>query len=336
VTRNAPMSDGRVRWGILATGGIARLMAKDLLTHGHHVTAAGSRSLESAHAFAEEFGIDRAHGSYGDLVADPEVDVVYIATPHNFHIENAVAALKQDKHVLVEKPFTVNAAEARQIAELARSQGLVALEAMWPRFLPHMAFVRDTVRIGRIGRVTSVHADHAQKLSSDPLHRLNNPALAGGALLDLGVYTMALVHDILGMPTDVLARGTLKETGVDGSVATMMVHEGGAVSTTYSSSETRGPNRAVILGTEGRIEIAPTWYTPTSVTVYDARNEAVDSFEEQVSGRGMQYQASELERLVASGESESPLMTLDDSIAVMEMMDQVRAQVGVRYPGEGQ
>lgn len=328
------MSDGVARWGILATGGIARLFTQDLRAHGHKVTAVGSRSAASARAFADEFGIARAHGSYAALVADPEVDVVYVATPHNFHADNAVAALKAGKHVLVEKAFTMNADQARQIADLARAGGLLAMEAMWTRFLPHMHFVRDVVRSGRIGEVRSVHADHSQRLTADPAHRLNDPALAGGALLDLGAYPLSFVHDILGAPEEVLARATMRDTGVDASVATIMSHRGGAVSTTYSTMETRGPNRAVVLGTEGRVEIAPVWYSPAPVTVHDARNQVVDSFDEPVSGRGMQHQAAEVERLLVAGETESPVMTLDDSVAVMTTMDRVRAIIGLRYPGE--
>lgn len=334
MTETAPMSEGKVRWGILATGGIARLMTKDLLAHGHRITAAGSRSAQNAQTFAKEFGIDRAHGSYGALVADEEVDVVYVATPHNLHVENAVAALENGKHVLVEKAFTLNAVEARRIADAARGQGLLALEAMWTRFLPHMRYVRDVVKSGQIGDVKSLHADHTQTLSSDPRHRLNDPRLGGGALLDLGVYPLSFTHDLLGAPTKVAACGTLKESGVDGSAATIMRHENGAISTTFSSSETRGPNRAVVLGTDGRVEIAPVWCTPAPVTVYDAADRVVKTFEQPVSGRGMQYQAAEVERLLGAGETESPLMTLDQSVAVMATMDEVRAGIGVRYPGE--
>jgi predicted dehydrogenase len=323
-----------VRWGILATGGIARLFTKDLLAHGHTVTAVGSRSAHRAQAFADDFGLARAHATYAELVADPDVDVVYVATPHNRHAENATEALTAGRHVLVEKAFTMNATQARQVVELARARGLLAMEAMWTRFLPHMRFVRETVASGRIGEVRSVHADHGQRLSTEPAHRLNDPRLAGGALLDLGCYPLSFAHDILGSPEAVTARATMRHTGVDDSVATIMSHRGGAVSTTYSTMETRGSNRAVVLGTEGRVEIGPVWYSPAPVTVYDTGNEVVDAFDEPVSGRGMQYQAAEVERVLAAGETESPLMTLDDSVAVMDTLDQVRSIIGLRYPGE--
>lgn len=330
----APTSSGSVRWGILATGGIARLFTRDLVGHGHRVTSVGSRSLDSARAFADEFGILRAHGSYEDLCADPGVDVVYVATPHAFHAAHATAALRHGKHVLVEKAFTLDAGQARQVVELARSRDLLVMEAMWTRFLPHMAFVRDVVASGRIGAVRWLHADHAQRLSADPQHRLNDPALGGGALLDLGVYPVSFAHDLLGAPTEVLARGTLRETGVDASVATILRHADGAVSTSYSASDARGANTAVVVGTEGRIEIAPVWFTPTAVRVHDADGFLVEEFDSPVSGRGMQYQAAEVERLIDAGRTASALMTPEDSVAVMATLDQVRALIGVRYPGE--
>ena len=330
----APVSAGRFGWGILATGGIARAFTRDLLRHGHRVVAVGSRNLESARAFAAEFGIGRAHGSYDDLVADPDVDVVYVATPHNLHAANATAGLQNGKHMLVEKAFTVTAAEARAVVDLARSRQLLVIEAMWTRFLPHMAFVRSVVASGRLGAIRSLHADHTQRLPSDPAHRLNNLNLAGGALLDLGVYPLSFAHDILGAPVEVTATGFMKDTGVDAAVATILRHQSGAISTSYSSMETRGPNVATILGAEGRIDIGPVWYAPAEVTVRDADGEVVDRFADRVSGRGMQYQAAEVERLLTVGEHASPLMTPEDSVAVMATMDAVRAAVGVRYPGE--
>ncbi|CAA9359982.1 MAG: oxidoreductase domain protein [uncultured Nocardioidaceae bacterium] len=329
-----PLSRGTLGWGILATGGIAHAMARDLVLHGHRVAAVGSRSPDRARAFAAELGTARWHDSYEGLVTDPEVDVVYVATPHNLHAENALAAIEAGKHVLVEKAFTVNAREARSVVAAARSRGVVVLEAMWTRFLPHMAYVRSVVARGDIGELRSVHADHTQRLPSDPAHRLNDPALAGGALLDLGVYPLSFAHDLLGAPSEVSAQATRRDTGVEVSVATVLRHADDTVSTSYSSMATRGSNRATVLGTDGRIEIDAVWYAPTTVTVHDAADNVTGSFAEPVSGRGMQYQASEVERLVAEGRLESPLLTTGASIAVMETMDRVRELIGVRFPGE--
>lgn len=330
----APRSAGSVGWGILATGGIARMFARDLAMHGHRIAAVGSRTHASARRFAAEFDIPAAHGSYADLVADPAVDIVYVATPHSLHLANACAALEGGKHVLVEKAFTLNADQARTVVELGRQRGLLVLEAMWTRFLPHMTFVREVIASGRIGEVRSLHADHTQDLPTEPTHRLNDLALGGGALLDLGVYPLSFAHDLLGAPTTVMAHGVLGPTGADVSVATVLDHGDGVVSTSFSSLRTRGPNRAVVLGTEGRIEIDAVWYTPTTVTVIDATDQVVDRFANVVTGRGMQYQAAEAERLLAAGERSSPLMTAEESLAVMETMDQARSAMGLRYPGE--
>lgn len=328
------MSKGELGWGILATGGIANAFTRDLVAHGHRVAAVGSRSAENARSFAEKWGIERAHGSYDELMADPAIDIVYVATPHNFHAANATAALENGKHVLVEKAFTVNAAEARAVFELGRGKGLLVMEAMWTRFLPHMAYVRSVIERGLLGEVRSLHADHTQRLPSDPAHRLNNLDLAGGCLLDVGVYPVSFAHDILGAPVEITGRGILSKTGVDVSVSTVLRHRGDAVSTSYSSMETRGLNTAVVLGTEGRIEIDSIWYSPSVVTVKDVSGQVLERFDEPVSGRGMQYQAAEAERLIAAGEVESSLMTHQQSIAVMATMDAVREEIGVRYPGE--
>lgn len=329
-----PRTRGEVRWGILATGGIAHKMTRDLVLHGHRVTAVGSRRAGTSAAFAAEHGIERAHASYDELIADPEVDVIYIATPHPLHADNALAALAAGKHVLVEKAFTLNADQAREVVREAANRQLLVMEAMWTRFLPHMAFVRATLASGRLGEICSVHADHTQQLPDDPAHRLNDPALGGGALLDLGVYPLSFAHDVLGPVAEVSATASMRETGVDADVATILRHEGGGVSTSFSSSRTRGRNVASVLGTEGRIDIAAVWYSPAVVVLRDATGDEVERFEQPVSGRGMQYQAAEVERVLAAGETSSPLMTPGESVAVMETMDRVRAAIGLRYPGE--
>lgn len=329
-----PRSEGRTGWGVLATGGASRLFTADLLGHGHRVTAVGSRSAASAASFAAEFGIPNAHGSYEALFDDPGVDVVYIASPHNFHAAQAIAALDHGKHVLVEKAFTLTAAEAREVAGLGQRAGLLVMEAMWTRFLPHMEFVRSVIQSGRLGQVTSLHADHTQRLPADPGHRINDPHRAGGALLDLGSYPVSFACELLGTPSEVAALATFKDTGVDGSVATVFRHRGGAVSTTYSSSETRGRNTAVVLGTEARLEISAVWYTPAVVTVYAPDDRVIDRFDQPVSGRGMQYQATELERRLSAGETRSPLLTPDESVSIMSVMDDVRDVIGLRYPSE--
>jgi predicted dehydrogenase len=324
----------RLRWGILATGGIARLFTNDLNLNGFTVQAVGSRSQESADAFAAEFGIPTAHGSYEALVADPDVDVIYVSTPHPLHASNARLALEAGKHVLIEKPFTVNAREAQEIADLARAKGLLALEAMWTRYLPHMARIREIIAAGTVGEVRTLLADHTQLLSDDPAHRINALELGGGALLDLGIYPVSFAWDLFGAPLTVQATATFKSTGADAQIAAVFGYEGGRVASTLSASDTRGPNVAVVLGTLGRIEIDAVWYTPTTFRVVDNDDTVVEEFRSEVVGRGMHFQAEAVERLVATGDLAGGLLPIDESVAIMGTLDAIRGQIGLRYPGE--
>ncbi|MCR2825645.1 Gfo/Idh/MocA family protein [Microbacterium sp. zg.Y909] len=323
-----------LRWGILATGGIAHSFTSDLRTAGLDVAAVGSRTAASAQRFADEFGITRAHGWYADLAADPDVDIVYIATPHPAHAENAIAMLDAGKHVLVEKPFTLTAAEAVAVRDAARRNGLLAMEAMWTRYLPHMVRIRTLIAEGAVGEVRTVFADHTQKITADPSHRLNALELGGGALLDLGIYPVSFVWDVLGAPTSVRAVARLAETGADAEVATVMTHASGAVSSTVSSSRAAGPNTAHVVGTEGRIDIDRTWYAPTTFRLTSPDGTVREEFVSDIDGRGMQYQALAAERLIAEGRTDSDELPLDESVAIMGTLDDIRAQIGVRYPQE--
>ncbi|GAA3875616.1 Gfo/Idh/MocA family oxidoreductase [Leifsonia kafniensis] len=323
-----------LRWGILATGGIAHSFARDLVLNGFQVTAVGSRSQAGADAFAAEFGIPTAHASYEALVADPDVDIVYISTPHPFHAENAALALNAGKHVLIEKPIALNAAEARQIVDLAASRGLLVLEAMWTRFLPHMVRIREILEAGTLGDVHTLIADHTQKLSDDPENRINSLALGGGALLDLGIYPLSFAHALFGQPESILASATFKDTGADAQVATIFRYSGGRIASTLSASDTKGPNAATILGTEGRIDIDQVWYSPTTFRVIDSDEVVIESFSADVNGRGMHYQAAEAEQLIRAGATTSTIMSAEESVAIMQTLDAVREQIGLRYPGE--
>ncbi|WP_298039894.1 Gfo/Idh/MocA family protein [uncultured Microbacterium sp.] len=325
-----------LRWGILATGGIAHAFASDLRTAGLDLVAVGSRSQASADAFAEKFGIARAHGSYESLVADPDVDIVYVATPHPMHHADARLALENGKHVLVEKAFTVNRAEADDLQRLAAERGLMAMEAMWTRYLPHMVRIREILAAGALGEIRAVMADHTQLLPSDPAHRLNALELGGGALLDLGIYPLSFVWDVLGAPVSVQASARLIETGADAEIATVMTHAGGAVSTTLSSSRAAGPNTATIIGTEARIEIDRVWYCPTGFRLVGPDGEVRESYESHVEGRGMQYQAFAAEGAVLHGDPAggSLALPISESVAIMGLLDEIRTQIGVRYPSE--
>ncbi|HTN56739.1 MAG TPA: Gfo/Idh/MocA family oxidoreductase [Protaetiibacter sp.] len=324
----------RLRWGILGTGGIARLFTSDLNLTDRAVTAVGSRTQQSADAFASAFGIPRAHGSYEALAADPEVDVIYVSTPHPFHAEGARLALEHGKHVLVEKPFTLNAAEARAVVDLAAAKGLVVLEAMWTRWLPHMVRVRELLASGALGEVRAVLADHDQKLPVNPEHRLQNPALGGGALLDLGIYPVSFAWDVFGAPSSVHAISSPTATGVDRQTAIIFGYPGGEQAVLHTQLDARGPSTAAIIGTEARIQIDPVWYTPTSFSLIDPSDAVIERFEQEVPGRGMQFQAFELERLVAAGTVAGEVLPPEQSVAIMGTLDEIRRQIGLRYPGE--
>ncbi len=323
------------RWGIAGTGGIARAFTRDLLLDGHTVTAVGSRTQHTADAFAREFGLPNAHPSYEALAEDPDVDILYIASPHTLHHAHATLALRSGKHALVEKAFTINAAQARDLIELARVNSLVILEAMWTRWLPHMTRIREIVAAGDLGQVRSMHADHSQLLPADPGHRLNAPELGGGALLDLGVYPVSFASQLFGPPETVHATATLTPTGVDGHVAAILSHPAGTIATFQAASTMRGPNTATVTGTGGRIEIDAVWYSPASFRVYDSSNRLVESYPgPELTGRGMYFQAREMENLVRRGQLTSETMPADETISVMDTMDRIRDIIGVRYPGE--
>jgi len=322
-----------IRWGILGAGGIADTFVNDLAAAGIAVAAVGSRDADKARRFADDHGITTAHGSYDDLVADPEVDAVYVATPHVFHEQNALLAIRAGKHVLVEKPFTVSADEAGRVLAAAREAGVVALEAMWTRYLPQQARLREVVRSGVIGEPRLLTAAHMQSLPTDPQHRLNDPALGGGALLDLGVYPVSFAHDLLGPVEAVAATAVLSGQGVDARTGITLRHANGATSNLFCALDTAGRNDAVLHGSAGRIEIDATFFTPGGFTVRDAEGEIVDRFDSDEGDlRGMQHQALELARLAEAGELESPALTSDGILAVMATMDEVRRQVGVHYP----
>lgn len=322
------------RWGILGTGTIAQAFVKDLNLTGHRITAVGSRSAETAARFANDFDIPNAYGSYEDLVVDEAVDIIYIATPVTRHHADAVLALRAGKHVLVEKPFTVNAAEAQSIVDLGAELGLLVLEAMWTRWIPHIIAIRQLIADGAIGEVRSVIADHTQNLPSDPSFRLNSLELGGGALLDLGVYPIALASEVLGTPTDIAATATFSDTGVDAETGIILRYPGEKTAVMYTALNALGPNRAAIIGSEGRIEIDSVWYTPTAFQQYDSAGTIVSEFDVEVPGRGMQFQADEAERLIAAGKLSSDILPLAESVSIMATLDAIREKIGLRFPTE--
>jgi predicted dehydrogenase len=320
------MVDGPVRWGILGTGGIARTFVSDLrLTDSGVAVAVGSRSQGSADRFGDEFGIAHRHASYESLVADPDVDVIYVATPHPLHHDNAILALRAGKHVLVEKAFTMNAAEARDIVQVARERGLFAMEAMWTRFLPHVGVIRDWLAQGELGDLVTVTADHGQWFAEDPEFRLFAPELGGGALLDLGVYPVSFASMILGTPSRIATMIDPAFTGVDAQTSMLFGYDSGAQAVLTCTLRAQSPTRAAIVGTQARIEVEGDFYAPATVTLIPRRGKPT-RVESVHQGRGLWHQADEVARRLAAGDLESPLMPLDETVSIMETMDAVLAQ----------
>jgi predicted dehydrogenase len=324
----------KVRWGILGTGAIARQFVQGLNSVPEaEVLAVGSRSRASAQEFADKRSIPRRHASYDDLASDPDVDVVYIATPHPLHAENATLCLRAGKAVLCEKPFSVNAAEAERVVKLARERGLFIMEGMWTRFFPLMEEVRRLTSEGAIGEVRMLNVDFGFRAGLDPASRLFDPKLGGGALLDVGVYCVSLASMILGQPSGSVGLSHLGKTGVDEQASIVLEHEGGRLANLSIGIRTTTPQEATIMGTEGYVRIHAPWWRPKSMTIYRPGEES-ETVDAPVSGNGFNYEAAEVMRCLEAGKTESDVMPLDETISVMRTMDRIRATWGLRYPGE--
>lgn len=323
-----------IRWGILGTGWVAHMFCNDLRANGVTIGAVGSRSLATARQFADEYGVPQAHGSYAELVADPGVDIVYVSSPHPFHAPHAELAIRAGKHVMVEKPFTMNAVEAQHLADLAAEYGVVVLEAMWTRYVPHILRIDEILAAGTIGEVRTLIADHSQKLPAEPEHRLNDPNLGGGALLDLGIYPAWYADHLFGRPTRVLASAARTATGVDRQCAIILEYGEGQQALLQCALDTPGPNTAAILGTAGRIAIDTVWHDTAAFTVFDADDVVLERFDAPINGRGMHYQALAAERLINGTAGEEDVMPVATSVRVMDAMDAIRREIGLVYPGE--
>lgn len=328
-----PRTAPSIRWGIIGAGGIASQFAHSVREFTRaQLVAVGSRHKDRAERFATAHGIPTTHVGYRDLVEDKQVDAVYVATPHSEHREHALLAIRAGKHVLVEKSFTRNAAEAREVFDAAREAGVFVMEAMWTRFLPHVAALHQVIDSGEIGDIVNIRADHGQFFAFDPASRLYDPALAGGALLDLGVYPVAWAHDFLGVPSQVHAFGQLTSTGVDGQVSMVLEYGEGTQATLSTTLWSKTPTTSSISGTEGYIRVAGPFYAPTSFRL--ARRDGREWTFDQPAQRGLQYEAAEVARRIADGDTESPRMSWQGTLDVMTTMDEIRRQVGVAYPGE--
>ncbi len=349
-----PMAAPPLRWGVLGPGRIAGRFTREIPEFSQgRVVAVGSRDAGRAREFAEQYpgaggepgserAVPRAHGSYEDLVADEGVDAVYIASPHSHHRDHALLALAAGKHVLVEKAFTRSAAEAREVFDAARERGRFAMEAMWARFLPYQRALDEVVRSGVLGEIISVHADHSQRLTH--LRRAMEPELAGGVLLDMNIYSLALIHLVLGAPSAVTAHGVRTETGVDGHEVLVLDYRPDRPRTLAVASSTlwgRSRTEASVVGSLARADVRGRFYRPAAtIVVSDDRDRVLLRFPdgpEQVaraSQGGFQHEAAEVARCVAAGRLESEVMPWSATLEILELCDEVRRQLSVVYPGE--
>jgi len=322
-----------VRWGILGPGRIARKFAQALAElENAELQAVGSRSAQRAEQFGEEFAVPRRYGSYAGLVADEQVDVIYVATPHPMHKSRTLLALEAGKAVLCEKPLAVNAAEAREMVRLARDRGLFLMEAMWTRFVPAIVRLRELLAEGAIGEIRMILADFGYRGGDDPKARHLDPELGGGALLDVGVYPISLASMILGPPAHVSGLADIGRTGVDEQAGVVLSYGNGALAVLAAAVRTDTPGQAHIVGTEGRIAIEKGWWRGSRMTI--VRSGRAEQIDIPTEGNGMGYEAAEVARCLDQGRTESPVMPLDESVQIMETMDRIRRQWNLKYPGE--
>ncbi len=323
-----------MKWGIIATGSIAGAFAYSLQEcEGAEIAAVASRSLDSAQRFAHERGAARAYGSYSELFADPDVEVVYIATPHHLHHSVTLEALRAGKHVVCEKPLALNARQAEEMAATARDAGLLLLEAVWMRFIPAIETLRSWIAEGRIGEVRVIDAAFSFELPFDPEHRLFNPELGGGSLLDVGIYPLSFTTMLLGFPDRIQTSAVLGETGVDEAVTYSLQYESGAQAQLYSGIRLRRPVEATIYGSEGSIHVPHMFLRSDRLVLQSGDGDPV-VHEIPYRANGYIHEIEAVQDALRDGRLDLAQQTLDESLQMMRLMDQLRAEWGLVYPGE--
>jgi predicted dehydrogenase len=325
---------GSVKWGILGTGKIAkRFMQAAFYVPDAQVVAVGSREQHTADQFGAQYGIPKRYGSYDALLHDPEVEIVYVATPHTLHAENTLAALQAGKHVLCEKPFTINAQQAEQVIQAARASGKFVMEGMWTRCFPVVREIVRRIQTGELGEVRYLQADFGFRPEFNPASRLFAPELGGGALLDVGVYPVALAFLVLGAPKQVVSHATLGATGVDELCSMLFLYDNGAQAVMSASLQVEMPKQANICGTLARIQLPAPWWKPSEA--YLIRNDGTtEHLLYPYEGDGLQFEIRHVHDCLRQGLTESQWMPLDETLAIMHTLDALRAQWGVRYPLE--
>jgi predicted dehydrogenase len=324
----------KYKWGILGPGTISRKFANDLkLLDGAELYAVGSRSIDTAQIYAAEYSIPRVYGSYEELLRDPDVEIIYIATPHPMHKEWVIKSLEAGKAVLCEKPITVNAFEAEEIFNAARENDVFFMEAMWTRFLPVMIKVKEWIKSGAIGEVRMLKADFGFRADLNREGRLFNPSLGGGALLDAGIYPISLAYMIFDKtPVEIISTAHLGGTGVDEQGASIFKYDKGELAILESAVRTNTPQEAYILGTKGSIKIPQFWCAKSAILSTDDGERKV--YEDNRLSIGYGFEAEEVMNCLSKGEKESSLMPLVESLEIIKTMDIIRGQYGLTYPFE--
>ncbi len=324
-----------INWGILGTGGIAHKFANGLTAlDDARLLSVGSRSQETADRFADEFDATNRHPNYAALAADPDVQAIYIATPHDIHCENTVLCLEGGKAVICEKPFSITLAETDRMIAAARDNGVFLMEAMWTRFLPVLVELRRRVAKGDIGEPRMLSADFGFRVDTpDPSGRLFNPQHGGGALLDVGVYTVSLASMLFGAPSRIASLANLGDTGVDEEAGIVLGHDGGEMAVLYTAIRATTPQDAVLMGTRGSIRIHSPWWIPTAMTVKSGGSE--ETIELPYEGNGYNCEAAEVMACLRAGKTESDVMPLSETRGVMRTLCDIREQWGLRYPADG-
>lgn len=332
-----PSGSPALRWAVLSPGHIGRQFTETLhRATPSRVVAVTSRSARRAADFAAEHDIPASFDSVEQMLAAGGFDAVYIASPHAQHHGFARTVLEAGYPVLLEKAFTLNAAQARDLVELADQRGLFLMEAMWARFLPQYDVLRRVLEAGLIGDVVSVRASHGQHFDPDPAHRMFAPELGGGALLDLGVYPVSFAQMVLGGLEDLKVSGSLTDTGVDADVTVLAssARHAGAYALLETTLRSRTLNDAVVSGTLGRAHLHETFYAPGRLVVELLDGRSAEYTHDGDPADGLAFEAAEAARRISAGETQSPLMSWEDTLGVMETLDAIRADLGVRYPGE--
>lgn len=319
-----------LRWGVIGPGWVAQRFVAAVQRNTRQIfQAVAGSSLDKAASFGRRFAIPNAYGSVEELVADPQVDVVYISTPHPTHYACALKAIRAGKHVLVEKPLAINAEQVRGLQEAAREHRVFLMEAMWTAFLPKFDVIRQVIEQDTIGKIHTIIADHGEFFEQD--HRIMRPELAGGTLMDLGSYPVALATKLLGKPEQVLASGQTAPTGVNGQASIILKHAGGNQSSLHTTLFSHTPGTAVIAGDEGYIFIEGMFYAPGNFHVYNNDKQKVTYEEPKYSYDSLHYQAAHLASCVTEGLLESPIRPVSDSLLTMQTLDHVRRELGIVF-----